>query len=332
MTDPLPTLPFYNVPAINNLRDAASSLHTPSGPIRTGILFRSAEVSKLSPSGWSALHSIGISHVFDLRSKPEVERGWAGVVGPHANGTEDVRLGWMQGMQDAGVERSWVPVFKAQDYSPERLAERYVKYMATDVSGFVAAYCDILRNGGEAYRTILLHIAGLPLAKGEEGKEEKIGALVHCTAGKDRTGIFFGILFDFLGVLRADIAKEYHLTERGLAHVREDVVARLLQTPGFRQYMASLMKGAQLSSEDAAKIVHSNSTDAVGDDVDFPPEVREQGRQAALRMVGAREESMMAALEMVDREFGGAEKYMRTICGLDDGDLERLRDVLVVKG
>ncbi|KAF1357534.1 hypothetical protein EJ07DRAFT_72866, partial [Lizonia empirigonia] len=324
-TPALPTPPFYNIPSLNNLRDAATTLTTPTGPLRPGILFRSGEVSQLDHSGWTAVHSIGVAHVFDLRSKPEVERGWASVVGKDANGKDDVRPGWIEAMEGAGVKRSWVPVFAETDYSPEKLAERYVKYMAESVHGYVEAYEDILRNGGAAYREILLYLAGLP----PEGAEA-MGALIHCTAGKDRTGIFFGILFDFLGVPRPAIADEYNLTELGLAHVREHGIARLVQSPGLKKYMQSLMAGKQLGKEELAKLVESKDV-ADEEEVAIPPEVREEGRRAALRMVGARKESMLAALEMVDTKFGGSEKYMRTMCGLSDEDLERLRGVLIVQ-
>jgi hypothetical protein len=323
----LPTPPFHLIPNINNLRDAATSLTTPTGPLRRALLFRSAEVSKLSHQDWLALHSLGIGHVFDLRSKAEVERGWAGIVGKGGNGEDDdVRPGWLRAMQDAGVQRSWVPVFADKDYSPERLAERYAKYMDRSVAGFVAAYRDILRDGGDAYRAIFLYLAGL---QQEEG-EKKVGALVHCTAGKDRTGIFFGILFDFLGVSRSAIAEEYNLTELGLSSVREEVVARLLLSPGFKKYMLSLATGKQLSKEEMAKLLEERDVDD-GQELDVPPEVKEEGRQAALRMVGARKESMIATLEMMDREFGGSEKYMREVCGLNDNDLEKLKRVLISK-
>lgn len=325
---PLPSPPFFTVPNINNLRDSAPTLLTPHGPIRPNLLFRSAEVSNLDLSGWQTLHSLGIAHVFDLRSKPEVEKGWAGIVA-RPDGSEDVRPGWMRDMQAAGVQRTWVPVFKEADYSPEKLAERYQKYMQDGVEGFVAAYRDILKSGGAAYRTIFEYLVGLADA-GVQVESGKVGALIHCTAGKDRTGVFFGILFDFLGVSREVIATEYNLTEPGLACVREDVVARLLQSPGFQKYMLSLASGKELSREELAMLVQNRDVPDAKP-ADFPPEIREKGRQAALRMVGARKEAMLQTLEMVDKEFGGAERYMREFCGLGDEELEKLRKVCVVK-
>ncbi|KAJ4984440.1 tyrosine phosphatase [Stagonosporopsis vannaccii] len=329
----LPSPPFFLVPNINNLRDAAVSLSTPQGPIRQGILFRSAEVSKLDNSGWAAMHNLGVAHVFDLRSKPEVEKGWAGIVAK-ADGGEDVRPSWLRDMEEVGIQRTWVPVFKETDYSPEKLAERYQKYMQTSVEGFVAAYRGILASGGEAYRTIFLYLASLSSAPSSSEQQhdtaQKLGALIHCTAGKDRTGVFFGILFSFLGVPRAQIATEYQLTERGLSSVREEVVARLLQSPGFQKYMLALSSGQSLSKEELADLVQNRDEPAT-QTAEFPPQIQELGRQAALRMVGAKEESLLATLEMLDREFGGAEAYMRDYCGLGDEELEKLKKVLIVR-
>ncbi|KAI4932379.1 uncharacterized protein J4E92_004281 [Alternaria infectoria] len=326
----LPSPPFYtHIPNINNLRLATYSLTTTSGAtLRPGILFRSAEVAKLDTAGWTAVRDIGVGHVFDLRSQPEVEKGWAGIVGDDASGKQDFRPGWIQAMEEAGVKRTWTPVFSDEDYSPEKLAERYANYMDEDVKGFVEAYASILTDGGGAYGTILRYLASL--SSDGEGKEgQKLGALIHCTAGKDRTGIFFGLLFDFLGVPREQIAEEYQLTELGLRPARDEIVERLLTSPGFRKYMLAQSTGRPLSKEEMAQIIQGRDSEG-SDTSEFPPEILEKGRQAALRMVGSRKESMLASLDMLDSRFGGAERYMREYCGLGDGELEALRRNLVV--
>jgi protein tyrosine/serine phosphatase len=309
---PLPTPPFHIVPNINNLRDAALfPLTTPSGSIRSKILFRSADVSKLTSSGWNSLRSLGITHVFDLRSAPEV--GF--------RDDDSSKPEWVSAMSSAGIERTWCPVFAEQDYSPEGLAKRYVKYMDEDVKGFVSAYHDILLYGGAAYAKIFHHLIS------HQGE----GVLIHCTAGKDRTGIFFGVLFDFLGVDRETIAEEYNLTERGLTHVKEEVVARLLQSPAFKNYVASQATGKQLSAEEIGKLIADEKAGKKSDvEESMDPEALKKGREAALRMIGAKKQTMIAALDMLDKEFGGAEKYMRERCGLKDEDLTALNKNLVV--
>lgn len=65
MTSDLPCPPFYEVPNLNNLRDAAlacGGLKTRDGrSVRGGVLFRSAEVSKVDEGGWRALKDVGVS-------------------------------------------------------------------------------------------------------------------------------------------------------------------------------------------------------------------------------------------------------------------------------
>lgn len=208
--------------------------------------------------------------------------------------------------------------------------------MDEDVKGFVEAYASILTDGGKAYGTILRYLAGLDLPPSDDSgnsegrKGAKLGALIHCTAGKDRTGIFFGLLFDFLGVPREQIAEEYALTELGLRPARDEIVERLLTSPGFRKYMLAQSTGRPLSKEEMAQIIQGRDSEGA-DTSEFPPEVLEKGRQAALRMVGSRKESMLASLDMLDERFGGAERYMREYCGLGDAELEALRRNLVVE-
>ena len=234
-------------------------------------------------------------------------------------------------MEAAGVKRTFTPVFPEADYSPERLAERYMKYMDESDDGFVKGYHDILLHAGPAFSTILKYLASLdPQEQEEEG--EPRGALIHCTAGKDRTGIFFGILLSFLGVEKQRIADEYQLTELGLAHIREDVVRRLTNTPGFQKYCRSLMDGKEVDAEVIAKGIKTgdDGSSTSGEEQDVPPEVLEKGRQAALRMIGARKVSMLGTLDMVEREWGSAEGYLRKVPGLNDEELEALKRNLIV--
>jgi hypothetical protein len=55
------------------------------------------------------------------------------------------------------------------------------------------------------------------------------------------------------------------------------------------------------------------------------------GRERAERMVGARPESMLAMLQMVQLKWGGAEGYVKILCGLTDEDIRKVRELMVVK-
>ncbi|MBV9952512.1 MAG: tyrosine-protein phosphatase [Acidimicrobiia bacterium] len=69
----------------------------------------------------------------------------------------------------------------------------------TDLSG---AYVGMLEASGERFGRVISRLAapgGLP-------------ALVHCTAGKDRTGLVVGLLLSALGVTDEDVAADYART------------------------------------------------------------------------------------------------------------------------
>lgn len=95
-----------------------------------------------------------------------------------------------------------------------------------------------------------------------------------------------------LGVSPENIAREYALSDIGLRSTRDAVVTRLMKSPVF--------------------------ANAGGG-----------GRARAERMVGARPESMLAMLEMVDRKWGSAEGYMKQMCGLADEEIKKVKAVLV---
>lgn len=115
---------------------------------------------------------------------------------------------------------------------------------------------------------------------------------IHCTTGNNRSGVFVGIILSLLGVSPSLIAEEYSLSDIGLRSIREGVVDRLMKSPVFARSGGG-------------------------------------GRERAERMVGARPESMLAMLEMVRVKWGGAEGYVRDACGLTDGEIEKVRGVML---
>jgi hypothetical protein len=154
--------------------------------------------------------------VFDLRSAQEIKRDgpeWAGV-----------EVGALDPFQAVGIEREWTPVFATQDYGPEQVAIRYKHYTSGTPDGFVKAYFDILNAAPEAYGNIFRHLA----------QADPSPCLVHCTAGKDRTGVLVALLFLLAGVPGESISKEYSLTDQGLAPLKPLFVERLLKNPALQ--------------------------------------------------------------------------------------------------
>ena len=60
----------------------------------------------------------------------------------------------------------------------------------------------------------------------------RLPALIHCTAGKDRTGLVIALVLSAVGVEREEILRDYELSTEGRAW-RCDVVAPALEAAGI---------------------------------------------------------------------------------------------------
>lgn len=196
--------------ALPNLRDTGNlpiAAAASSRPLRTrpGLLYRAAAPT---PDAAPSLQALSIAHVFDLRSDIEIDRAAGGPPAPAA----------------PAPARHHVPVFPSTDYAPEAIALRFQDLAAVDTTaGFVSAYRRILGAGGErAFAPILRHLA----------QRDPSPCLVHCTAGKDRTGLLCAIVLSLCGVDDATIAWEYGLTDEGLAPLKPAMVRGLMAAPG----------------------------------------------------------------------------------------------------
>ncbi|EGZ78117.1 hypothetical protein NEUTE2DRAFT_162806, partial [Neurospora tetrasperma FGSC 2509] len=160
--------------------------------------------------------------------------------------------------------------------------------------GFVRAYSTILAGAADPhntyapYRTIFQQLASSSSSSSSSSTPPS-PLLVHCSAGKDRTGLFVALLLSLLHLPPTIIAHEYSLTDLGLAHRKPAIVDHVMLDPAFD-----------------------------GD------------RAAAERMVSSRKESMLATLQYIDEEYGGAEKYVIERLGVTKEEVERIREVMIV--
>lgn len=124
--------PFVNVTGIANFRDIGgySTSSAQQQSIRSGLVYRCADPSKVQPDGLAKLKELGVKKVFDLRSIPEISKQgpeWAGVAVE-----KDVFTTRAEGDERPigadEIERIWCPVFKNTDYGPEQVAIRFQNY------------------------------------------------------------------------------------------------------------------------------------------------------------------------------------------------------------
>ena len=169
-------------PGLSNFRDFGGLPVAGRGAIVTGRFFRSAAPLALESAHIAALGR-HVAVVVDLRGR--VERGQAS----HA------------GFPEAGVEVRSHPV------EPRTSGALFA--MLQDGTASAAATKDLMIA---AYRAYVTHHA----ADFGEALVSLVGsgrpALVHCTAGKDRTGFIVGVLQAALGADEADIVRDYLTT------------------------------------------------------------------------------------------------------------------------
>ncbi|MCJ1238310.1 hypothetical protein MMC14_006299 [Varicellaria rhodocarpa] len=213
----LPSPPFINVEGISNFRDIGGyRVSNQEAKVRSNYVYRCAEPSRITSSGEKRLRDLGVTVFYDLRSVPEIEK--------LKTQTPITEI--------PGIERVFVPVFSEEDYSPERIALHYRHYAANGTEGFEKAYAAILKSGGPSYRQILLHIRDRPTEP----------FVVHCTAGKDRTGMLAALLLSLVGVDDMTVADEYQLTEFGLVDWKSTIVEHLMKQPAMEGNRESALK------------------------------------------------------------------------------------------
>src|SRR3954451_5583654 len=152
-----------------NVRDLGGLPAAGGGRIREGALVRSDNVRRLTDAGWEALEAHGIRTVLDLRWIAERD------VDPPREVTIDVVHLSLLGDDGAVYGRELDERLSGIDDPTSRTTAAYLDMLTTWRSRFV-----------DAVRTV---------ADAPPG-----GVLVHCAAGKDRTGIVVALLLSLAGV------------------------------------------------------------------------------------------------------------------------------------
>jgi protein-tyrosine phosphatase len=165
-----------------NVRDLGGQPIEGNGLTRFGVVVRADNVRKLTPAGWKALLAHGVRRVVDLR--------W------HEELADDAPT-------DAPVEVVHIPLFGAH-----RLETRYARFaeisaQVDDATEFMRRlYGSYLDDYPDAFAEAITAVAST------DGT-----AVVHCTAGKDRTGLVSALLLRIAGVGIDQIAADYGLTD-----------------------------------------------------------------------------------------------------------------------
>lgn len=166
-----------------NFRDLGGLPATTGKVVRLGRIFRSDALHRLTGTDVDLLGTFGIATLIDLRSNEELVRS-----GPSP-------------LIASGVRHHHVPVFDVDALPTDRLP----------TTTLVDMYVSLLRNCSASFREIFRLLADAP----------SYPAVIHCAAGKDRTGITSALILGSLGVADDVIVADYAITDGNMTRMIE---------------------------------------------------------------------------------------------------------------
>jgi protein-tyrosine phosphatase len=184
-----------------NARDLGGYATADGRRTRWGAVVRSDSLAALTPAGRRALLDYRVRSMVDLRLPAEVVRHPNPFAEPDTHGVAYVNVSFID------------PATPPREDEGTRLADDY-KGMLDRFRGPVAAVMAAIANAPEG------------------------GVLVHCAAGKDRTGLIAALLLGLVGVAPETIAADYALTAECL---RPRNQRWLEDGPGDRDERAALL-------------------------------------------------------------------------------------------
>jgi len=249
--------------ALDNFRDYGGYDTAAGRALKTGQLFRSAHQASVSEADLARLAALDIGTVVDLRRPVERRRqpsrrpaGFSGQV-------------FESDLDEAG-EAPHITFLKTADLTPES-GRRFMTGTYRQLP-FAPAHIDLFaryfRALGESDRPVL----------------------IHCAAGKDRTGMLAALTHHLLGVSRDDLIDDYLLT-----NVAVDLAGR---APAIAEQLKGFTG-------------------------------RTASHDAVVAFMGVEEAYLDAAIAAIEARHGSIDAYLEQALGVDDSLRARIQERLV---
>jgi protein-tyrosine phosphatase len=247
-----------------NFRQVSDHVGHGGRRLRAGRLFRSGVLAYFSELDHEQLSAYGIRTIVDLRRADERRREPTRWCSP-----EVITL---------SADDETTPA------SLLRFALRTAQTQANMRQAMIAVYCAMPDSLADRLRALF-----------ESLRRGETPMLVHCAAGKDRTGFAIAVILEALGVSRATVLEDYLYTNHAVDLER----FVLAHHPGSTRHPEARHPLKQLA-----------------------PDVR-----AAL--LGADADYLNAALAAIEQTYGCVESYLERRLGVDWRALARVRDALL---
>lgn len=254
-------LPLQGTP---NFRDLGGYETTDGRYVRWGLIFRSGVLTYLMPEDYNYLGNLGIRVICDFRTSRENEAAAEKWI-PGAR-TEMVSLPIGSDPKKQGKDAS-VQDILGSDPTPEKIRAR-----------MIATYGNFVFSSADQYAAVF-----------QELKSNHLPLLYHCSAGKDRTGVFSALLLLTLGVPEKTVLEDYSLTNKYLLENSESETMKKLSNATGNNVLAHLTKEQR--------------------DV----------------LMAADPAYLEATLRQIEAKYGSFDAYRRQALHLSDTDVQELR-------
>lgn len=234
--------------------------------VKWGQLYRSGVLSYLTPTDLHYLSDLGIRVVCDFRTQQENNAAPEKWVDDEKVQHVSLPIG-----TDASGKSVSMQSVLAGNPTPEQLRAWMMK-----------TYSDFAFRGAPEFAKVFTQL-----------KDDRLPLLYHCSAGKDRTGVFSALLLLTLGVPEDTVLADYALTTNFL---QADSAAN-------RKMMASA--GAASVSQ-------------------LSPEQRKV-------LMAADPEYLRSTLRSIDARYGSFDNYRRQVLQVSDSDVKKLQARLLMK-
>jgi protein tyrosine/serine phosphatase len=212
-----------------NARDTGGLPTDHGGRVRHGALVRSDVLTRLTPSGRQALVDHGVRTIIDVRGGNELDRDEGKYpFGDSNHGVRYLNVPFVVGRPDDEREMLHARYQAAKDR--EELNRIDLDAHADGIAAIVSAIADA----------------------------EPGGVLVHCHAGKDRTGTIVALILSLLGVSDDDIADDYALTAINLEPLIIDWLDEMSQDETERDRLRGLATPRREAMLDLLAYVREN--------------------------------------------------------------------------
>jgi len=206
------------IEGLHNFRDTGGLPLTDGGVTRTGVLYRSDALGALTPAGLAALAESPIGVIVDFRTPDE--RLAAPDLLPGDRPLRVVDLSILEGAMAEFAQQA-LAAGAGNGLSEAQLAQ---------VEGLIptldSLYIGMLQHGAAAFAAVARLV-------GASRDDEPTAVLVHCTAGKDRTGVATALLLDAAGADRAAIVADYASSQQNLAGEWADGMLHMVSSLGI---------------------------------------------------------------------------------------------------